>query len=139
MLQQVHTLKSDCLNTQTKYSESVMQSPTAVSPKVKRKTFTYHTLLSWVGGRAGTLRSDGEPESRVASPSEFKDEAGIRTPEGLFVAAVDICSIPVHQQTPLLFHPHTGEIPSLVKRKNSSQCTWKSIPMIAVGRNSPKG
>jgi len=60
-------------------------------PKMKYKSFTYRTGLQWLGGRAGTLRSEGKPAFRVASPPEFKGEAGVWTPEDLFVASVNVC------------------------------------------------
>ena len=70
-----------------------METTLTLRPKMKYKTFTYHTQLGWVGDRAGTLRSDGKPEFRVASPPEFKGEEGVWTPEDLFVAAVDSCTM----------------------------------------------
>ena len=60
-------------------------------PRVRFKTFTYKTNLKWEGGKSGALASEGKPEIRVASPPEFKGEAGVWTPEDLFVAAVEIC------------------------------------------------
>lgn len=60
---------------------------------IKHKSFTYHTRLSWQGNRAGVLAAEGKPSFRVASPPEFKGEAGVWTPEDLFVAAVDICTL----------------------------------------------
>lgn len=69
--------------------------PTTVTaqPKVKHKTFTYHTELMWLDNRAGMLRSEGKPAFRVASPPEFKGETGVWTPEDLFVAAVEACTM----------------------------------------------
>ena len=61
--------------------------------KIKHKTFTYHTYLNWVGNRAGMLHSKGKPEFQVASPPEFKGEDGVWSPEDLFVASVDICTM----------------------------------------------
>jgi peroxiredoxin-like protein len=65
----------------------------ASKPKIKYKTFTYNTRLEWVGDRAVMLQSDGKPEFRVASPPEFKGEAGVWSPEDLFVASVDVCTL----------------------------------------------
>jgi organic hydroperoxide reductase OsmC/OhrA len=62
-------------------------------PKIKHKSFTYHTRFSWAGGRAGILRGEGKPEFRVASPPEFKGEAGVWTPEDLFVASIEACTL----------------------------------------------
>jgi len=69
------------------------QTTKAAKPKMKYKTFTYNTALKWVGNRAGILQSDGKPKFRVASPPEFKGEEGVWSPEDLFVAAVDICTL----------------------------------------------
>jgi len=61
-------------------------------PKLKHKTFTYHTKLSRVATRACMLRSDEKQEFRVASPPEFKGEEGVWSPEDLLVAAVNVCT-----------------------------------------------
>jgi organic hydroperoxide reductase OsmC/OhrA len=60
-------------------------------PKVKYKSFSYRNRLEWLGGRAGFLGSEGKPGFRVASPPEFKGEAGVWCPEDLFVASVNAC------------------------------------------------
>jgi len=65
----------------------------AAEPKVKHKSFNYHTGLKWAGNRAGMLSSPGKAEFRVASPPEFKGEEGVWTPEDLFVAAVEACTM----------------------------------------------
>ena len=71
-----------------------MEQTTVTSkPKIKYKTFTYHTYLKWTSGRSGTLYSKGKKDFRVASPPEFKGEEGVWTPEDLFVASVDICTM----------------------------------------------
>jgi organic hydroperoxide reductase OsmC/OhrA len=70
-----------------------MDQTTTPQPKVKHKTFTYQTTLAWLGNKSGTLGAEGKPSFRVASPPEFKGEAGVWTPEDLFVAAVDICTM----------------------------------------------
>ncbi len=66
---------------------------TTATPKVKHKTFNYHTELMWLDNRAGMLRAEGKPAFRVSSPPEFKGEAGVWTPEDLFVAAVETCTM----------------------------------------------
>ena len=69
------------------------QTTVIAKPKIKYKTFTYHTDLNWTGNRSGTLQSKGKPEFRISSPPEFKGEEGVWTPEDLFVASVDICTM----------------------------------------------
>ncbi len=69
------------------------QVTVSTQPKVKYKTFKYHTNLKWLGNRAGMLAAEGKTEFRVASPPEFKGEAGVWTPEDLFVAAVETCTM----------------------------------------------
>ncbi len=66
---------------------------TITKPKLKHKTFSYRTTLEWAGGKAGLLRAPDKQEFRVASPPEFKGEAGVWTPEDLFVASVEICTM----------------------------------------------
>lgn len=85
------------------------------APKAKYKTFTYHTQLHWVENRAGEMNSEGKPGFRVASPPEFKGEAGVWTPEDLFVAAVEACTMTTflafssRQQIPLISYESSAE------------------------------
>jgi peroxiredoxin-like protein len=62
-------------------------------PAARYKAFRYRTRMEWRGGRAGDLASEGKPGFRVASPPEFKGEAGVWTPEDLLVAAVNGCTM----------------------------------------------
>ena len=59
----------------------------------KFKSFHYQTELEWAGDRAAIIGSEGKPDFRVASPPEFKGEAGVWTPEDLFVASVETCTM----------------------------------------------
>jgi peroxiredoxin-like protein len=72
-----------------------MTSTTTVTaePAARYKTFRYRTAMEWRGGRAGDVASEGKPTFRVASPPEFKGEAGVWTPEDLLVAAVNACTM----------------------------------------------
>jgi len=62
-------------------------------PTLKHKSFMYRTFLSWVDKRQGDVASEGKPTLRVSSPPEFKGEPGLWTPEDLFVAAVETCTM----------------------------------------------
>ena len=66
---------------------------TVDQPKVRFKSFAYKTGLKWVEEKSGMLSSSGKPSLKVASPPEFKGEAGVWTPEDLFVASVEICQM----------------------------------------------
>ncbi len=70
-----------------------MIAPRAEPPRHKAKSFRYNTSLEWLENRSGIARSQGKPELRVASPPEFKGEAGVWTPEDLFVSAVESCTM----------------------------------------------
>src|SRR5262245_32660600 len=72
---------------------SPMNEEAAAGTRVKHKTFSYRTGVRWLGNRSGLIRSEGKPDLRVASPPEFKGEAGVWTPEDLFVAALDLCTM----------------------------------------------
>jgi peroxiredoxin-like protein len=67
--------------------------PSPEQPKVKHKSFTYTTGLTWIEGKIGTLVSDGKPEFQISSPPEFKGNAGMWTPEDMFVGAVEMCQM----------------------------------------------
>jgi len=57
------------------------------------KAFRYSTEVRWKSGRRGVMCSEGKPEVEVSSPPEFKGEAGIWSPEDLYVASVNICTL----------------------------------------------
>jgi organic hydroperoxide reductase OsmC/OhrA len=59
----------------------------------RRKSFAYRTATEWTSGRSGALRAAEKPTLSVSSPPEFKGEAGRWTPEDLFVAAVEVCTM----------------------------------------------
>lgn len=63
------------------------------APRSRPKTYTYHASVAWTGGRGGQLESVAKPGFHVASPPEFKGEAGVWSPEDLFVASVNICTM----------------------------------------------
>jgi peroxiredoxin-like protein len=71
----------------------MMEYATVAKPKIKFKTYRYTTNIYWQGDRAGILASGEKPEFRVASPPEFHGEEGVWTPEDLFVAAVNACTM----------------------------------------------
>ncbi len=72
--------------------------------KTRLKAFTFRTSTLWKEGKTGIVSSEGKPSLTVASPPEFKGEAGVWTPEDLFVASVEIC----HMSTFLSFAGRKG-------------------------------
>ncbi len=66
-------------------------SESSEQEKVRHRTFTYKTSTTWTQGRSGKLASDGKPSLCFSAPPEFKGEAGLWTPEHMFVACVEMC------------------------------------------------
>jgi len=64
-----------------------------MQPASRPRSYTYRTSLERVGPRAGQLSAESKPAFRVASPPEFKGEPGVWSPEDLFVAAVNACTM----------------------------------------------
>lgn len=57
------------------------------------KVFRYASEVRWKSGRTCVVCSSGKPDLAVSSPPEFKGEAGKWTPEDLFLAAVNVCTM----------------------------------------------
>jgi peroxiredoxin-like protein len=55
------------------------------------RSFNYENNVTWKSARRGVVRAAGKPDLEVSSPPEFKGEAGIWTPEDLFVGALNTC------------------------------------------------
>lgn len=64
-----------------------------MEPKAIYKTFWYETEVRWESNRKGQVSSMGMPGITISSPPEFKGEAGIWTPEHLFVTSVNACTM----------------------------------------------
>jgi len=65
----------------------------SVVTKPRHPTHVYSVGIQWLGGRAGLARAEGKEEFRVASPPEFRGEAGVWSPEDLLVEAVNACTM----------------------------------------------
>lgn len=70
-----------------------MTQATEAKPKVKYKSFEYTANVVWSGDRSGELSSPDKPELTVSAPPEFKGRPGLWTPEDLFVASVNLCTM----------------------------------------------
>ena len=64
-----------------------------LQPVKKYKSFKYRTAIAWTGARNARISSEGKPDLQVSSPPEFNGEAGKWTPEDMFVAALNNCTM----------------------------------------------
>jgi organic hydroperoxide reductase OsmC/OhrA len=64
-----------------------------MEPKKAYKVFRHQTDVLWKSGRRAVISSAGKPDIEVSSPPEFKGEAGFWTPEDMFVASVNLCTL----------------------------------------------
>ncbi len=56
-------------------------------------SYVYETEVIWKSERRMEVRTPGAPAVDVSSPPEFQGEAGMWTPETLFVASVNACFV----------------------------------------------
>jgi organic hydroperoxide reductase OsmC/OhrA len=57
------------------------------------KVFTFESDVAWTREKECTVRASDKPEIKLSSPPEFKGLAGVWTPEDLFVASVNVCTL----------------------------------------------
>ena len=55
--------------------------------------YKYHTSLEWTSEKKGILHCKDKPDIEVACPPEFGGHAGIWSPEDLFLASVEVCTL----------------------------------------------
>jgi organic hydroperoxide reductase OsmC/OhrA len=55
--------------------------------------YRYATSLRWTGEHKGDLSCEGKPDIKVACPPEWGGHAGIWSPEDLFVASIEVCTL----------------------------------------------
>ena len=56
------------------------------------EVYSYRTAARWTGSRAGEIEAEGAAEAlRFSAPPEFHGEAGLWSPETLFLAAANTC------------------------------------------------
>jgi organic hydroperoxide reductase OsmC/OhrA len=59
--------------------------------KSPHKSFRFKNSLVWGGGLRGRTSAPGKPEMEVGSPTEFKGDPGIWSPEELLICALNAC------------------------------------------------
>lgn len=57
------------------------------------KVFRFENDAGWTKERECVICAPGKPEIQLSSPPEFKGKAGVWTPEDLFVASVNVCTL----------------------------------------------
>ena len=75
-----------------------------MEPKKAYKVFRYQTDVLWKADRRAVVSAVGKPDIEVSSPPEFKGEAGFWTPEDMFVASINLCTL----LTLVAFAQHKG-------------------------------
>lgn len=64
-----------------------------MQPRKVYKVFRFASEVRWKSGRRGVVCSAGKPDLEVSGPPEFKGAEGLWTPEDLFVAALNLCTM----------------------------------------------
>jgi organic hydroperoxide reductase OsmC/OhrA len=75
-----------------------------MEPKKAYKVFRYQTHVLWKADRRAVVSAAGKPDIEVSSPPEFKGQAGFWTPEDMFVASINLCTL----LTLVAFAQHKG-------------------------------
>lgn len=57
------------------------------------RIYLYSTSLKWTGEHKGRLSCEGKPDIAVACPPEWGGHPGIWSPEDLFVASLEVCTM----------------------------------------------
>jgi organic hydroperoxide reductase OsmC/OhrA len=83
--------------------------------KLRQKSFTFRTSVSWKSERSGALTANGKPPIQVSAPREFRGNPNEWSAEDLFIAAVEIC----HMQTFLAYAAeHSVKVVSYTSHAN---------------------
>ncbi|MBU7046408.1 MAG: OsmC family protein [Theionarchaea archaeon] len=53
----------------------------------------YKNRVIWESEKKGTLKIEGKPDLKIATPPEFGGHKGIHSPEDLFVASLNACTL----------------------------------------------
>jgi organic hydroperoxide reductase OsmC/OhrA len=86
-----------------------------MNAKKSYKAYWYKSEVQWEASRRGKICSAQKPELKISSPPEFKGEAGFWTPEDLFVASVNACTMMTflayahHKNLPLVGYESEAE------------------------------
>jgi organic hydroperoxide reductase OsmC/OhrA len=73
--------------------EKVISGGAAMGEKKSYKVFRFESDLAWTREKECTVCAPGKPEIQLSSPPEFKGRAGVWTPEDMFVASINVCTL----------------------------------------------
>jgi organic hydroperoxide reductase OsmC/OhrA len=73
--------------------KKVISGGAAMENKKSNKVFRFESDVAWTQEKECTVCAPGKPEIQLSSPPEFKGRAGIWTPEDMFVASVNVCTL----------------------------------------------
>jgi organic hydroperoxide reductase OsmC/OhrA len=57
------------------------------------KVFRFESDAAWTQEKDCTVCATGKPDIQLSSPPEFKGRAGVWTPEDMFVASLNVCTL----------------------------------------------
>ncbi|MEJ2008402.1 MAG: OsmC family protein [Acidobacteriota bacterium] len=57
------------------------------------RVFRFESDVGWTKEKECTICAPGKPEIQLSSPPEFKGRSGVWTPEDMFVASVNVCTL----------------------------------------------
>ena len=57
------------------------------------KVFRFESDAAWTQEKDCTVCASSKPDIQLSSPPEFKGRAGVWTPEDMFVASVNVCTL----------------------------------------------
>jgi organic hydroperoxide reductase OsmC/OhrA len=90
------------------------------------KKYGYSTSLKWTGEHKGRLSCDGKPDIGVACPPEWGGHPGIWSPEDLFVASIEVCTLTTFL---FLLEKHRG---ALVSYESTAEGTAQMVDNVFV-------
>lgn len=64
-----------------------------MDPKKTLKAFQYKNEVRWNSARRGLTSAPGKPDVEISSPPEFNGDPGYWSPEDMFVASVNACTL----------------------------------------------
>jgi organic hydroperoxide reductase OsmC/OhrA len=73
--------------------EKFISGGTSMENRKGHKVFRFESDVAWSQEKECTVCASGKPEIQLSSPPEFKGRAGVWTPEDMFVASVNVCTL----------------------------------------------